>query len=466
MPLQPLSLERLSAALAFVLVATLACLIPVQNDTWWHMAAGRDMAASGRVALTETWSHTAAGGHWANYEWLTQVLFYGLYRAGGLPLLTLVCASAVVGAYACVWRLMPGPDLARALMLVSALSASTIVWAVRPQVLTLFLVGLTALLVARRRFAWLPPLFVVWANLHGAVALGGVLLVAALAAAAWTERRLVWPLAVTATLCFGAGFLTPLGWRYWLEIGVSLSRSRANQIIEWQPPQLPPAHLVFWIGLAALAVLAVVKRRRLGRFEVVFPVCAAALLALLALRSQRNVPVFLLLAMPAVSGLAFGAHDGRRERDIEPWRWRLHWGALALTALGAAWFVATQWRAVPSPLGWTPMSRDAAAAIRDCPPPIYNAYNDGGFIVWFVPEQKVFLDSRQDPYPVALVQAHVQAERTGTYEPLFARHGIRCAVFANESAGAARLTARGWHVAFADPQWTVLQPPAPVPAKP
>jgi hypothetical protein len=457
--LQPLSLERLTAAVAFVLVATLACLIPVQNDTWWHLAAGRDMAASGRVALTETWSHTAAGGHWANYEWLTQVLFFGLYRAGGLPLLTLACAAAVVGAYACAWRLMTGPDLARALLLVSALSASTIVWAVRPQVLTLCLVGVTVLLVARRRFAWLPLLFVIWANLHGAVALGGVVLVAALGAALWTERRLVRPLAVTAALCFAAGFLTPLGWRYWIEIGLSLARSRANQIIEWQPPGLPPAHLVFWIGLAALAGLAVVRRRRLGSFDIAFPVWAAGLVALLALRSQRNVPVFLLLALPAVSRLAFDpAADVRQER-LEPWRSRLHWSALGIAVLGAIWFVASQWRAVPSPIGWTPMTSDAAAAIRSCPAPIYNTYNDGGFIVWFVPGQKVFLDSRQDPYPVSLVQAHVRAERTGTYEPLFARYGIRCAVFARDSESATRLKARGWRPWFADAQWTVLLPP-------
>ena len=459
MPLQPLSLDRLTAAVAFVLVATLACLIPVQNDTWWHLAAGRDMAASGRVALTETWSHTAAGGHWANYEWLTQVLFFGLYRAGGLPLLTLTCAAAVVGAYACAWRLMTGPDLARALLLVSALSASTIVWAVRPQVLTLFLVGLTMLLVARRRFTWLPLLFVIWANLHGAVALGGVVLLAALGAAVWTERRLAAPLAVAAALCFAAGFVTPLGWRYWIEIGLSLARSRANQIIEWQPPGLPPAHLVFWIALAALAVLAFVHRRRLRRFEVAFPVCAAFLVALLALRSQRNVPVFLLLALPAVSRLAFEVRENAALELVELWRSRLHWSALAVTVLGAAWFVVAQWRAVPSHIGWTPMSAAAAAAIQSCPAPIYNTYNDGGFIVWFVPGQKVFLDSRQDPYPVPLVQAHVRAERTGAYEPLFARYGIRCAVFASDSEGAARLTARGWRSRYADPQWTVLLPP-------
>ena len=59
------------------------------------------------------------------------------------------------------------------------------------------------------------------------------------------------------------------------------------------------------------------------------------------------------------------------------------------------------------------MSPAAAAAIRQCHAPIYNGYNEGGILVWFVPGQPVFIDSRQDPYPVSLVQAHAagRAER-------------------------------------------------------
>src|SRR5437016_5743512 len=48
----------------------------------------------------------------------------------------------------------------------------------RPQAISLLLVAVTVALLVRRRYAWLPPLFLVWANLHGAV-LTGVLLVAA-----------------------------------------------------------------------------------------------------------------------------------------------------------------------------------------------------------------------------------------------------------------------------------------------
>jgi hypothetical protein len=65
---------RFIAAEFAVLVGTICCFAKVQNDTWWHLAAGRSMAETGRVTLTEEFSHTAYGVYWANYEWLSEVV--------------------------------------------------------------------------------------------------------------------------------------------------------------------------------------------------------------------------------------------------------------------------------------------------------------------------------------------------------------------------------------------------------
>jgi hypothetical protein len=179
---------------------------------------------------------------------------------------------------------------------------------------------------------------------------------------------------------------------------------------------------------------------------------------ILAARAQRNVPVFLLVAMPAFSRLLWEGQVATSTRP-EPWRSALHLGVLTAGAGAAAAFVAFVWLARPDRLGWRPMSPEAASAIRACEPPIYNAYNEGGYLVWFVPGQPVFLDSRQDPYPVALVQAHIRAEQQQDYLPLFRRYGIRCAVFSSASEGPSRLSALGWRERFRDRQWVVLDPP-------
>ena len=52
-------------------------------------------------------------------------------------------------------------------------------------------------------------------------------------------------------------------------------------------------------------------------------------------------------------------------------------------------------------------SSQAVAALRSCHGNVYNRYDEGGFLIWFVPEKPVYIDSWQDPYPPPFV---VQAQ--------------------------------------------------------
>ena len=105
--------ERFAIAMLFVGLATAACLIPAQSDTWWQLRTGEEMWRSGHIMLRDEFTYTVFGQQWPNHEWLTQTVFYGVYKLGGLPLLTLFCASAIVLAWWIVSLLVPGPALLR-----------------------------------------------------------------------------------------------------------------------------------------------------------------------------------------------------------------------------------------------------------------------------------------------------------------------------------------------------------------
>jgi hypothetical protein len=62
--------------------------------------------------------------------------------------------------------------------------------------------------------------------------------------------------------------------------------------------------------------------------------------------------------------------------------------------------------------------------LRSLPEPIFNTYNTGGYLLWFFPERRVFIDSRQDPDPLELLRDTIDAQRTGKYVALFERHGF------------------------------------------
>jgi hypothetical protein len=454
-----MSEERLFERLLFLVIALLACLMPVQNDTWWHLRAGDIMLETRRVLLTDVFSHTVSGQPWPNYEWLSEVVFALVYRVGGLPLLTALCAAASTASLWFVYAITPGTRLQRTLLLAGVVSGVTITWSVRPQPLSLLLLGLTLWLLQRRRWAPLPPLFLLWANLHGAVALGGVALLGMIAAYVLRQRSCPPRLAVTAALCGVATLITPLGLHYWPEIVASIGRSRANTIMEWRPPDWPPGNLAFWAAAAALPVLWVTRWNRLKSPEQWALPITALLMLLIALRSMRNISPFLMIAAPAC-GAFLGTPQltvpERRPGDPRAPRVLLGAGVLAVVFM-----VCRHWQDPPPRMGWHPISPAAARAIESCHGPIYNRYVDGGPIIYFAPRQHVMIDSRQDPYPTWLVQADGDIEMTGEYRTLFRRLAINCAAVPPSALVATHLRRDGWTVRHIDERWTVLEAPLP-----
>ena len=138
---------------------------------------------------------------------------------------------------------------------------------------------------------------------------------------------------------------------------------------------------------------------------------------------------------------------------------------VSLSLAAAALLLIRTWTANPPPADWVPVSDQAAAAIRSCPGPLYNHYNDGGYLIWFTPEQKVFLDSRQDPYPLDLTQAQQRAERSGSYQALLDRYSVRCAVLRPDSNALSALERLGWREDFRDQRWVVVELPQSVPPR-
>ncbi len=467
-PLASFTFDRFSASLLFLALGCAACLMPAQSDTWWHLRTGRQIWESGTVQLRDTFSHTVNGGYWPNHEWLSQVLFYGIYRLGGLPLLTASAAALVMTTWLIVWRLAPSDPTRRLIIVSLAVIPSAMAWSLRPQLFTLFLVALTAHLLNRRRYWGLPILFLVWANLHGGVVLGIALLMAAIVHDFIQTRRLPTTLVTSSALCIAATAVTPLGFSLWTEIPASLARLRQYQVLEWRPPSPWDISLLpFWLMAATLVVLVLrrpsqVKCRtatapqgelRMGHWLVV----GALSLLPFAVTTSRNVPAFVLVAAPALLLLLesrFPQPERRADRRERP---ILNVGVLAIGLVASATVVASAWT-IPSPrLQWRPMPVETVAAVRACPGRLYNNYDDGGYLIWFVPERTVFLDSRQDPYPPALVDAHIRAELSGEYRALFDRYEIQCALTRTDSPLAARLTTDGWRATHTDATWQVFR---------
>ena len=470
----------MAVGLLCVAFAVRAALMPAVSDTFWHLRAGADIWRTGRVSLVDTYSYTAAGLPWPDHEWLWQAFAFACHRLGGMPLATAGTAALLVVAIVVVHRLMVGPPAARFVLLAIGLSMSSILWVLRPQIVTLLAVPALALLLVRERYWPIPLLFLAWANAHAGVSLGGLVLGGATAAAflRWRvrgepeDRRRVVALAVVLPLSALAAMATPLGPGIFAFIWESTSRIHAIGIDEWQPV-LPtaPLEISFYAAVLALVVLAIRRRRAFIARDGELAswgdwALAAGTLALLplAFRSVRNIAPFLMLLTPLASRL-LGPRGLpipwlRRPRADSADHPRLNLALLAGAAVAAIVVVALAYRGEAKRLGWHALSDGAIAAIRSCDGPLYNAYNQGGYLIWSVPERPVFVDSRQDPYPLPFLLDFLAVERKQTsHHALFERWGIRCVFLANESPTVEALRRDGWVTRYRDDQWTVSARP-------
>jgi hypothetical protein len=449
-----LSSDHTAAGMLFVAIGVLASQAPVQSDTWWLLRAGADIWGSWQVPLADNYSYTAAGRYWWNHEWLSEVLFYGLFRLGGLPLLTACCAGAVLATWATVWRTCRARFELLFVVTGLCLVVAAQSWAIRPQVLSALLFAVVMrLAIDDRKAIWIPAVVVVWVNLHGAAVSSLVLVAGAAAGAAVWQRRIPWRLtAILAASAIAIG-ASPVGFRMFAEIAASMERSRLNALIEWLPPAFTPGLVPFWILVVALPVATVALWRKWDERTARLLGIAIACLPL-ALRSTRNVGLFLIAAVPAFTSLLAPLIPAARPPKGE----RPELNAAVMTIVVAAGLIiaVTVWRHPPARLGWRPIAPEAVKAIESCPGPLYNTYGDGGVLIWWTPQQRVFIDNRQDPYPTDLLSLNRTMETTGAYAEAFTQYKIQCVALPPQSAIARRLVADPqWSVTYQDPQWLV-----------
>lgn len=265
---QPLML-LMSAAFAW---QPLVCY----SDFWSHAAVGRWIWQHHAVPHQTILLWAPRPVEWTAHSWLTQLLFYGIMSAGGDqagPYLALALTVVTVGAsFAILWRLWQRRGRITVLtpfVFSLAIQASWPRFGTRPELWTgLFLSYLLFVFCTRheavteakaqRRIWLLVPMSALWANLHGAVAVGLVLLaVTALIDAAQDrlDRRARELLIVTAA-CVAAVFINPYGASLWKAL-LALRTTTFSYLIEWKSPFAPPfLPLQYVIDEALLLLLA------------------------------------------------------------------------------------------------------------------------------------------------------------------------------------------------------------------
>ena len=482
-----LDTRRLAAAILFIAVFAMAVRAPADTDTWWHLKAGQTTLESGHILQTDLFSHTRYGSRWINHSWLSQVVLYLLFDHFSYAGLGLWMGAVVMVAFIFVYLQMEGDVFTRAFIVILAAATSAVVWSARPQLFSLLLTAVVAYLLylfkwrGLNRLWLLPPLFVLWANLHAGYALGFMLLAAFIAgevlnhflalvspgadpSVEWKGIGLVILVSFLSALLLVLNPNTTRMWTYYLET----VRIGALQdfIQEWQSPNFHHlyTHPFIWTLLATLAAMGLSGRRVDGTdLAMVGGFTYAALMA------GRNFGPFALVAAPVLSRhvtatLTRWTTAARertwlnvsRRRVPTPALAAVNWGLLALIVVLAgvkvylplrpAFNEQAQRESLPvGAVEWIQAHRPEGE--------MFNEYNWGGYLIWRLwPDYRVFVDGRTDLYGDEFLRQYlsVRSGRPG-FEETLAAYDVNLVLIYPDDALAVQLAcAGGWEEVYRD----------------
>ncbi len=426
-------LALLAWGAAFLLLVLLAACAWQGPDIFYHLFLGQRVLETGAFQPTD--SLLGQQPHYVNIYWLFQIVCQGLFAAGGIYAVSLLFLAAWVATF-WLWvrtaRLAATPALGLPLMLIAILISQGR-FEPRPEVPSYLLLSLQIWWLSTwdfraplgwRRYAAFALSEALWANIHGYFVFGPFLVAARLAGA--LAQREGKPAAAAAAKLFAltcaASILSPFGPRTWT-FAVTLAsflRDMRGAVMEFGPPTGVFLTLwtvkLFWAfwGLCLLmgALLAVRRRGRVFSYLL-----AAAGLGLSA-TSARNLPLLPLLLAPAFRDfadfLAAPARSRPRGRPAEsaaaPARFARAASAPAVVAgFGLVALALSVWtvtggfhRSVRSetrfgialPYHTYPLRFAEALRRVDFRGKLFNNAADGGYLEYFFPQVRPYMDSR------------------------------------------------------------------------
>ena len=445
-------------------------------DLWWHLRTGQWIVETGNIPRADPFSFTRAGQTWVSHEWLSEVAFYEIWQHAGFGGLIVFSAVITTAGFMLLYFRCGGvPYWAAAATVLGAL-ASAPAWGVRPQMFTFALSSLLLWLLERGEsqpwiLLWIPPVFLLWLNLHGGFALAPVLMVAyvlglvveaALGSGLWSDvRKSVLRIGGLVVVSLALVPLNPSGAQlYRYPFDTLLSSAMRSFIVEWFSADFHQAryaaYLLLWLVL--LCVLAWGKNR--PRARVLVPL---ALTAGLSLDAVRHIAIFALLAVPVI---AQGLSRVSESRAIVAARRRIAigpaWAGVVMLLL--AGFAVTRWSVLSrdqAAMEAQNFPRKAVEALAASNPGgrVFAYYDWGGYAIFkLYPKYRVFVDGRADLYGGDLLrqfQTAVQAK--AGWQEVLDGWNLRVVLVPLQSALAQALALDAdWSVQYKDSQAVIL----------
>jgi hypothetical protein len=381
-------------------------------DIWWHLKDAQILVQQHHWMRFDQFSYTVAGTPWVNSEWMSELVFYGIWCIGGVKSLffgyVVLVEMLMMGILTLAYR---ASESIKAAGLAGGIAVLLAVVNFGPRTILFGWACLLAIMfvlwkLMNKGFAplWTVPLiFLLWVNLHGSWLIGlviyGIVVGSGFVSGTWgkvvaepwtvvQKRKLL----ITSAAILPMLFINPYGYREVLYPFDLAYRQKLNveHVIEWASVNFhePRGKIVFGV-LLLLLLLAVAGKKQWKLAEVgmvafglymsltyvrfLFP--AAILIAPILARQMDFMPAYKpevdrswLNALFAVALLAAIVHRYPTMKVVND-------DLAKKMPIGGVAFLETHLR---------PGDR------------VFNHYMYGGWMIWSNPSVPTFIDSRTD----------------------------------------------------------------------
>jgi hypothetical protein len=346
-------------------------LPPLDPDLGWQLRCGQQLWQTGHLCSENHFSVLAADYRWTLSYLLYQVLIYPVYQVLGFTGLSLINALLLATTFFLFTNLKGDKNLKITLLpIVILLSWSVFGLGLRAQLFSLFYLILLLYLKDKRKLLLTPLVMWLWANTHGSFVLGFLFL----------PFIGSFPVAIMSIL---VTFLNPFGARLYQEAYRHLFVAGLDKLIaEWVPPPL-----TFQILIIILSLVVILVIRQNGGASRIFSWLLLGASAFLALKARRNLDYFFPLVFYFLTQKKFKA-------KFLP--------ALSLLVISGLFcfglFIQLPRTLLAKPLDNYPQK--ATAFLNQQPVGnVFNTYEWGGYLIWYLPQFKIFVDGRMPAWP-------------------------------------------------------------------
>jgi hypothetical protein len=432
--------------------------------TFWHTVVGRQILSSHHLVYQDHFTFTFAGEKWIAHQWLGECLMAVIDKIDGLDSLLLATVTILAALYTWLTHRLIREGLHWALasvVLMLAIAASSSHFHIRPHIGTIALLAVMYGLlcdfemgrIGFRQLLWLIPISIIWTNVHGGI-LGG-LGTLVLAWAGWSAYHLIgWPSPLTGNrqiLSFGllilvcglAVFVNPYGLDLPQAWQIIMKADLPDLIVEHAPldPRSPGGLMILTFGTVYFFVFVGVLPGRprvtwLLPFVWFYLSCTRirhaplfAATATLALADMLPATRWARwLARPGSDLFVYPVKDSTHSQRLKPASYLLPCGAV-LAAFFLLIYRVPAWKFDVGPVEIATPGHGCAKLDPDYWPvdllpelkkhqddrpdgtPIFNEYLFGGFLIYFTPGYRVFVDDRCELFGDRWLNEYVRVEQ-------------------------------------------------------